>query len=362
MTRNNKIKITYDDLKNSNIDEAIARELYVRKRNEVNSKLIDKKEAKNIDVINQKESTLSQILLPIAGFLLTLILFVSVSLSLNPNSLIYRLFLPAGFSYQKAVPFLIVFLSLWSFLQLVIKLIVIRKEKIIFNENFVLDLPDYLQKQDIKTTFKEFVSYTKNREGNFIRRISMLLQRLDTTNDIQRSHEFLKHQSEIDSEIAASGYTTVRIFIWAMPILGFIGTVIGISLAVGEFSGFLKKGGGDMAIGEIREQLSNVATGLSFAFDTTLLGLIASLITMLFTSFTQKMEEGFLNNVESLCLKIIYHFKPMNTRITNDDPVNTSIEPIQKELKEVVNAMHNISQNLAKMLENSDAIDKKRQK
>ena len=109
-----------------------------------------------------------------------------------------------------------------------------------------------------------------------------------------------------------------------------------------------------MAIGEIREQLSNVATGLSFAFDTTLLGLMASLITMLFTSFIQKMEEGFLTNVESLCLKIISNFKPDDTRIANDDPVNASIEPIQKELKEVVNAMHNISQNLAKILENSD--------
>ena len=208
MAGNKKIKITYDDLNNSKVDEAIARELSITE--------IEKK-YKSEQL--KGDSTLSQILLPIAGFLLTLTLFVSVSLSLNPDSLIYRLFLPSGDFYKKIVPFLIVFLSFWSFLLLAIKLKIIRKEKINLNEKFVLGLPDYLQKQDVKSIFKDFVSHTKNREGIFFRRIRLLLERLDTTNDIQRSHEFLKHQSEIDSDSAASGYTTVRIFIWAMPIV-----------------------------------------------------------------------------------------------------------------------------------------------
>ena len=42
----------------------------------------------------------------------------------------------------------------------------------------------------------------------------------------------LKSQSEIDATMVDSSYVLIKVFIWAIPILGFIGTVLGISEAV----------------------------------------------------------------------------------------------------------------------------------
>lgn len=61
--------------------------------------------------------------------------------------------------------------------------------------------------------------------------------------------------------------------IWALPLLGFIGTVVGISGAIG--------GLGDVFASNERDAaLAGVLSSLQFAFDTTLIGLVAVLPTM----------------------------------------------------------------------------------
>ncbi|MEM8779862.1 MAG: MotA/TolQ/ExbB proton channel family protein, partial [Cyanobacteria bacterium P01_G01_bin.49] len=75
-----------------------------------------------------------------------------------------------------------------------------------------------------------------------------------------------------------SSYTFPRILVWAIPLLGFIGTVIGISQAVNGFSGFLEQAG---EIEQIKEGIGTVTSGLAVAFDTTLLALLLSVLVMI---------------------------------------------------------------------------------
>ena len=49
--------------------------------------------------------------------------------------------------------------------------------------------------------------------------------------------DMLNSQSEIDATTVDSSYVLIKVFIWAIPILGFIGTVLGISSAVASFGG-----------------------------------------------------------------------------------------------------------------------------
>ena len=44
----------------------------------------------------------------------------------------------------------------------------------------------------------------------------------------QETADMLKSQSEIDATMVDSSYVLIKVFIWAIPILGFIGTVLGI--------------------------------------------------------------------------------------------------------------------------------------
>ena len=44
--------------------------------------------------------------------------------------------------------------------------------------------------------------------------------------------EEIKYLSDIDAAHAAQSYGLIKIIIWAIPILGFLGTVIGITIAI----------------------------------------------------------------------------------------------------------------------------------
>jgi len=92
------------------------------------------------------------------------------------------------------------------------------------------------------------------------------------------------------------GYNLIRLFVWATPVLGLIGTVVGISAAVGSFAQFLGGNIDDVAV--IKTNLVNVTGGLSFAFLITLEGLLASLILMLAASGLQTREGRLYSKVE----------------------------------------------------------------
>jgi hypothetical protein len=105
-------------------------------------------------------------------------------------------------------------------------------------------------------------------------------------------------QSELDANAVESSYTLLNVFIWAIPILGFIGTVIGISAAVGAFSGSLEQA---QDISVLKDSLNNVTSGLAVAFDTTLVALVMSMLVMFPSSSLRKAEEDLLSSVDEYC-------------------------------------------------------------
>ncbi|NJK27474.1 MAG: flagellar motor protein MotA [Coleofasciculaceae cyanobacterium SM2_3_26] len=88
-----------------------------------------------------------------------------------------------------------------------------------------------------------------------------------------------------------SSYTFPRILVWAIPLMGFIGTVVGISDAVTGFSQFLQEAG---EIERIKEGIAQVTTGLSVAFDTTLLALLLSVVVMVPLVLVERFEARLL--------------------------------------------------------------------
>ncbi|WP_017305580.1 MotA/TolQ/ExbB proton channel family protein [Spirulina subsalsa] len=92
-----------------------------------------------------------------------------------------------------------------------------------------------------------------------------------------------------------SSYTIPRILVWAIPLLGFIGTVIGISQAVSGFSGFLEQAG---EIDQIRTGIGTVTSGLAVAFDTTLLALFLSVVVMIPLVLVERWESRLLLSID----------------------------------------------------------------
>lgn len=94
-----------------------------------------------------------------------------------------------------------------------------------------------------------------------------------------------------------NSFTLPRMLAWGIPILGFLGTVVGIGASVGQFEGLLVNVGD---IDNLRQGLTKVTAGLGTAFDTTLLSLTISLIITLPLAAAERKEQQLLSLIDQI--------------------------------------------------------------
>jgi hypothetical protein len=205
-------------------------------------------------------------------------------------------FLGVLFLERGWVPFALTFLFGWSVAILLLKWKKIKRQK----DSMLLDLlPDELSEDITHESVGRFVDHVHELpvgpgESFLVNRVLRGLEHFRVRNSNPEVASVLTAQSDIDANAVQSSYAILNVFIWAIPILGFIGTVIGISAAVSGIDT-----SGDITV--LKESLSNVTGGLATAFDTTLIALVMSMFVMFPTSSLQKAEEDLLNSVDEYC-------------------------------------------------------------
>jgi biopolymer transport protein ExbB/TolQ len=144
-----------------------------------------------------------------------------------------------------------------------------------------------------------------------------------------------------DEESTRRAYSLVRTFVWALPVLGLIGTVLGIAFAVGGFASFL--GGRVDDVEAIKKSLVGVTGGLSFAFLLTLLGLATSLVLMLLASSLETREERLYQTIQQ---RIVGTFLPVLQRVCPAEDIGkTKADIIVDPLKAATDAvLHHVAQ------------------
>ncbi|MDH5752353.1 MAG: MotA/TolQ/ExbB proton channel family protein, partial [Deltaproteobacteria bacterium] len=145
---------------------------------------------------------------------------------------------------------------------------------------------------------------SNHRNSVIFRRVTRLLQLSRSAPKKEGLNELLDYQAQLDVKRLEISYSILHVFLWAIPILGFIGTVMGIGSSVGEFAGFIQTAEGGAQFGiQMRTALSGVTSGLAVAFNTTFLALVLVIPVMLLTSFLSKSEEELLLGIEEFCLE-----------------------------------------------------------
>jgi biopolymer transport protein ExbB/TolQ len=133
-----------------------------------------------------------------------------------------------------------------------------------------------------------------DRQGYLPRRLREALEtviRKGTADDLENE---LKYLSDVDGGRAHSGYAMVRLIIWAIPILGFLGTVIGITMAIAALDPKA-----------LEKSMDVVTKGLGVAFDTTALALALSMCLMFVQYFVDKQENTLLADVDERTLELL---------------------------------------------------------
>lgn len=144
---------------------------------------------------------------------------------------------------------------------------------------------------------------------NFIlyNRIVVALANLRNLGRVGDVGDILKAQAESDEASSETSYSLVSGFVWAIPVLGFIGTVLGLSEAIGSFSAVLEQSE-DMS--QVKDSLRSVTGGLATAFETTLVALVAALAIQLILVFLKKSEQEFLDDcAEYSTNQIVNHLR-----------------------------------------------------
>ncbi|MDO5309731.1 MAG: MotA/TolQ/ExbB proton channel family protein [Planctomycetia bacterium] len=149
----------------------------------------------------------------------------------------------------------------------------------------------------------------KRQEREPLTRVDDYLKAIDQARDVRgesvyltrltEALNFLKHggsPEELDQELRIladdaydqreNEYGMTRAFIWAIPILGFLGTVLGINVALGSLD-----------LTQLETTGENLAAGLKVAFDTTALALTLVFALYFGLFFSRKQDAKLAQSV-----------------------------------------------------------------
>lgn len=129
------------------------------------------------------------------------------------------------------------------------------------------------------------------RETYLGSRLSNALRYVHQSDSAAGLDEQLRYLSDLDGERSHEGYSFVRMIIWATPMLGFLGTVIGITLALGNLSP-------EALVDTPKEAMQGLLAGLSIAFDTTALALSLSIVLMFLQFLVREVETQLITAVD----------------------------------------------------------------
>ena len=160
--------------------------------------------------------------------------------------------------------------------------------------------PEFILTETTAATVLARIHALVDQPRHFIllNRIDRALSNFKNIGQVNDVSAILRAQAENDEDQVASSYTIVNGLVWAIPVLGFIGTVLGLSLAIGRFTQTLQAAG-DLTL--IRASLQGVTGGLATAFESTLVALTFTLILQLVITFQQKREMAFLDECNDYC-------------------------------------------------------------
>lgn len=122
------------------------------------------------------------------------------------------------------------------------------------------------------------------------------LHRFEATHNVQDVSETVGSACDGEGERLESELSMIRYIAWAIPSIGFIGTVRGIGMALSK------------AEAAVEGNIAPVTQSLGVAFNSTFLALILSILLMFFVHQLQLMQERYVLDVRDYCEQNLVRF------------------------------------------------------
>lgn len=115
------------------------------------------------------------------------------------------------------------------------------------------------------------------------------LERYHITGSVPEATETIMGRLEVAADQQESELSMLRYLVWAIPSIGFIGTVRGIGVAL------------QRADEALQGDISGVTSALGVAFNSTLVALFISILLMLMIHLLQGGQEGLILRLQTFC-------------------------------------------------------------
>jgi len=200
------------------------------------------------------------------------------------------------------VQFLTVYGFWFTLGMLVFKYRNLQKERSAFGLDFIKSFTVGREMVGTKTFVGEQQMIAENLDPRhkdliLVNRINKAIKQIRINKNPADVANVLTTVADTDAAVMDSSYILIKYMIWALPVLGFIGTILGMTQAIGSFDTVLK-GISEVGFAGVKQNLGLVTSGLSVAFETTFLALVLSAIVNLVANALQKREEDNLSDVE----------------------------------------------------------------
>jgi len=129
----------------------------------------------------------------------------------------------------------------------------------------------------------------KIKHTPLVRILMSSIRRFLITNDVQNTSDAIDSNIEALAIKQEAENSMIRYLIWAIPSIGFIGTVRGIGQALSQ---------ADQALAG---DISGMTDSLGVAFNSTLVALLISIILMFLLHQLQRLQDGLVVDTQDYC-------------------------------------------------------------
>jgi biopolymer transport protein ExbB/TolQ len=190
--------------------------------------------------------------------------------------------------YEQEACFILMFWSLF---------IMAYKSTNLFRERNLLDKDILHAKegikflpQDTRELARQIQTLPKEEQQYLLpRALTIALHRFSSTENIQDVSSAATNVCESEAERLDSELSIIRYITWAIPSIGFLGTVRGIGDALGQ------------AHKAVEGDISGVTESLGVAFNSTLIALVISIVLMFIVHQLQLLQERFILDTQNYC-------------------------------------------------------------
>ena len=164
-------------------------------------------------------------------------------------------------------------------------------ERTLLNENFIqIGEGMSILPEDTREFTRPLQALPEDRQEALLpRSLLSALHRFSSTRNVQDASEAVKTVCDGESDRLDSELSMIRYIAWAIPSIGFIGTVRGIGDALGQ------------AYRAVEGDIAGVTASLGIAFNSTFIALVISIALMFLMHQLQLIQERLVLDTHAYC-------------------------------------------------------------